>query len=225
MSGGGRADPSALHQERSVPSRCEPLRLGRPPKPISIPLPFAPLPQRSYHGDEPAWKMSTLIPDPMLTDRRGNGEPSCLRLAGEILSAEDMSVGDPGSASPAVSRVMDRLHDTLHPLVGAGGYRTILGRSVMVVCRNFPDLGRIRLPSDDGSWREPLAVGILELPEASRTKVAHALVEEFLGFLVRLVGWPLTLSLLRRSWPGPVSSHDPTWGRGAGPLNRTVGGE
>lgn len=180
---------------------------------------------RSYHGEDRASKMSTFIPDPMVTDRGGNGEPPWLRLARELLSAEGMSVEDPGSVSPAVSRVTDRLHEILHPLVGAGGYRTILGRAVMVVCRSFPDLARIRLPSDEGSWREALTEGVRELPEASRRKVAHALVGEFLGFLVRLVGWSLTLSLLRGPWPGPVSSHDPTWGRGTGPLNRTVGGD
>jgi len=225
MSGDGRVDPSALHQERSVRCGCEPLRLGRPPKPISFPLPFAPFPQRSYHGEDPASKMSTLIPDPMVTDRGGNGEPPWLRLAGELLSAEGMSAEDPRSVSPAVSRVMDRLHEALQPLVGNGGYRAILGRALMAASRDFPDLARVPPPPAGGSWREGLAEAIRDLPQARRGKVAHLLVGEFLGFLVRLVGWSLTLSLLRGPWPGAVSGHDPTWGRSTGPLNRTVGGD
>jgi len=130
-----------------------------------------------------------------------DGEAPQIRLAAEILAAEGVSPGDRASILAAASSVILRLHGSLRPLIGAGGFEAILVRAYMTTCGQWPEFNRARLrPSSEG-WAEALDKALHQLGDDVVEEGSHAYVAGFLAALARVLGWPLTRILVRDLWP------------------------
>lgn len=135
---------------------------------------------------------------------------SSLDLARDLLEAEGLSPEDPDSGARACDAVLRALYDKLRPLVGNGGYETLLGRAAVMAAREYSRLGSLPIPRAGPPSFDQLA-GVLEGPDdRPAPKVAELFVAELLAFLGRLLGWALTLVVLRDLWPEVAFRYDPS---------------
>jgi hypothetical protein len=95
-------------------------------------------------------------------------------------------------------RVLDKLRLSLTRFAGADGFASLLRRGLALARAEVPSLNRITLNSDcsiDGL--EALAADQVD----GGAEAAVALAAHLLGLLVTFIGEPLTLRLVRESWP------------------------
>lgn len=140
---------------------------------------------------------------------RSEGNPR-LRLAQELMAEEGASPGDASTSISACASVLAKLYRSLLPLVGNGGYETVLVRAVVLATRLHPPLGDISIPRSGPPSAEALAEELVDQDGTLVCEGAEHLVSEFLGFLGRLVGWSLSLVILRETWPEVVARFDST---------------
>ena len=95
-------------------------------------------------------------------------------------------------------RVCDKLRHSLTRFAGADGFASLLRRSLALARLEVPSLNRATIDSDcslDGL--EALAADEAD----GGAEAAVALAAHLLGLLVTFIGEPLTLRLVRESWP------------------------
>ena len=95
-------------------------------------------------------------------------------------------------------RVCERLRLSLTRFAGADGFSSLLRRSLALARAEVPSLNRITINPDysmDGL--EALAADEAD----GGAEAAVALAAHLLGLLVTFIGEPLTLRLVRESWP------------------------
>ncbi|MPZ47224.1 MAG: hypothetical protein GEV05_28455 [Betaproteobacteria bacterium] len=95
-------------------------------------------------------------------------------------------------------RVCEKLRLSLTRFAGADGFASLLRRSLALARAEAPSLDRIAVNSDcsmDGL--EALAADEAD----GGAEAAVALAAHLLGLLVTFIGEPLTLRLVRESWP------------------------
>lgn len=95
-------------------------------------------------------------------------------------------------------RVCDKLRLSLTRFAGADGFASLLERSLALARVEVPSLNRITVKPDcsmDGL--EALAADEAD----GGIEAAGALAAHLLGLLVTFIGEPLTLRLVRESWP------------------------
>ena len=95
-------------------------------------------------------------------------------------------------------RVCDKLRLSLTRFAGADGFASLLARSLSLARAEVPSLNRISVKPDcimDGL--EALAADEAD----GGVEAAGALTAHLLGLLVTFIGEPLTLRLVRESWP------------------------
>lgn len=135
------------------------------------------------------------------------GRRTAARLGRAILDAEAEGREDDPSTAILCAETLAHLYGKLQPMVGDAGFEILVGRSLVEAGRRHPDLSRLELPEHGPPSPEQLDRVLADIPKGERAGAATALLEEFLGFLARLVGWSFVLTLLRDRWPEVATRH------------------
>jgi hypothetical protein len=96
-------------------------------------------------------------------------------------------------------RVCQKIGISLIRFAGADGWASLLRRSLALAREDVPSLGQITL-KPDGSMDGLEALAAQDAQ--SGVEAGAAIIAHLLGLLVTFIGEPLTLRLLRESWPG-----------------------
>ena len=121
---------------------------------------------------------------------------SVRKLARQLLTLEATGWSASGEArGQEAVRVCDKLRVTLTRFAGAEGFASLLRRALVLARAEVPSLSKVKI-RPDGSVE-----GLEELARADGTDAAAALTAHLLGLLVTFVGQPLTLRLVRETWP------------------------
>ena len=119
-------------------------------------------------------------------------------LARRLLAVEASYSAAPDQPLHEAVRVCDKLRLSLTRLAGADGFASLLGRSLALARLEAPSLNRITIKPD-------CSMEGLEALAADETdggaEAAVVLAAHLLGLLVTFIGEPLTLRLVRESWP------------------------
>ena len=119
-------------------------------------------------------------------------------LALRLLALERSQQPDPHQHLYEAVRVCEKLRLSLTRFAGADGFASLLRRSLALARAEVPSLTRVTVNPDcsmDGL--EALAAAEAD----GGAEAAVALAAQLLGLLVTFIGEPLTLRLLRESWP------------------------
>lgn len=119
-------------------------------------------------------------------------------LARRLLAEEALHPPASDQYSHEAVRVCDKLRISLTRLAGADGFASLLTRSLALARMEVPSLNRITVKSDCSME----GLEALMADEANDgAEAAVALSAHLLGLLVTFIGAPLTLRLVRESWP------------------------
>ena len=118
-------------------------------------------------------------------------------LARRLLAA---SQAGSGPHVPEVVAVIERLQISLAKFAGDAGFTSLLRRAVVLASADVPSLQSVKIGADGR------LDGVEQLAADTRTgalgdEAAVAITAHLLGLLVAFIGEPLTLRLLRESWP------------------------
>ena len=118
-------------------------------------------------------------------------------LARRLLAASQTGSG-PHVAE--VVAVIERLRISLAKFAGDAGFEALLRRAVVLASEDVPSLKSVKIGADgrpDGVEQLAAVTGT----GALGSEAAVAITAHLLGLLVAFIGAPLTLRLLRESWP------------------------
>ena len=104
-----------------------------------------------------------------------------------------------------VAAVIQRLRISLSKFAGDAGFVSLLRRAVAMASADVPSLKNVRIGMNgllDGVEQIDASSGTGVLGEAA----AVAITAHLLGLLVAFIGEPLTVRLLRESWPDTLIS-------------------
>ena len=107
---------------------------------------------------------------------------------------------EPQAVAAAAERVLTGLRDELSDLIGAGGVAALAGRALHLAQRESALLEGVQtLP--DGSFTG-LAEALRSAEAPAAEAAGAALIDQYLGLLVALMGEDVGLRPVRRRWPG-----------------------
>ena len=118
-------------------------------------------------------------------------------LARRLLAASQTGSG------PHVSEVVvviERLRISLSKFAGDAGFQSLLRRAVALASADIPSLQNVKFGTD-GRVDGVEQIGANSGTGALGGEAAVAITAHLLGLLVTFIGEPLTLRLLRESWP------------------------
>ena len=118
-------------------------------------------------------------------------------LARRLLAASQTASG---THVPEVVAVIERLRISLAKFAGDAGFASLLRRALVLACADVPSLQSVKIGADgrlDGVEQLASDTGTGALGD----EAAVAITAHLLGLLVAFIGEPLTLRLLRESWP------------------------
>lgn len=127
--------------------------------------------------------------------------PSIRHLARRLLAAE--AAGRPTTDAPEHEAVLvcERLRVSLTRFAGGDGFAALIRRAIALARVEVPSLEHITVNPDNSiEGFEDLPSGAASSGEDG-TDEAAALIAHLLGLLVTFIGEPLTLQLVRESWP------------------------
>jgi hypothetical protein len=120
-------------------------------------------------------------------------------VARRLIAAEQRPKDSADSEGRAAFRVCDKLRESLSPLAGIRGFRSLLARALSLAKVEVPWLGKLEV-SADGSLVVPDGLETETAPsEAARGGVA--LVAQLLELLATFIGEALTLRIVQQTWP------------------------
>lgn len=120
-----------------------------------------------------------------------------IELAGRLLALEAAAACVDERGLPAASRVYEKLHAHLSPLVGVAGVEMLFVRCAKLVQGEFTVIVEGTLSQGSTKLRERLRA-----PEpALALDSAATLFGTFFALLTTFIGERLTLEILRRAWP------------------------
>lgn len=121
----------------------------------------------------------------------------------ERLFAAETHADEARSARGAIAgRLHQKLFTRLQTLVGRGGARAVYRRSMQLAEKDHPSLAKLELGADDLPERAvDLSNALAGLDDDAIEASTIALTATVLALLVRLIGEPLTLRVLRSEWP------------------------
>ena len=125
-------------------------------------------------------------------------------LARRLLAAEALHVPTSDQHLHEAVRVCHKLRLSLTRFAGADGFASLLARSLALARLEAPSLNRITVKPDCSM--DGLDALAADEPDGGIEAVA-ALAAHLLALLVVFIGKPLTLRLVRESWPD--ASFDP----------------
>ena len=123
-------------------------------------------------------------------------------LARRLLAASQTG-SDPHVSN--VVAVIERLRISLSKFAGDAGFVSLLRRAVAMASSDIPSLQNVKIGMNgrlDGVEQIDASSGTGALGEAA----AVAITAHLLGLLVAFIGEPLTVRLLRESWPDTLIS-------------------
>ena len=129
-------------------------------------------------------------------------------LARRLLAASQTTSG---THIPEVVAVVQRLRISLAKFAGDAGFASLLRRALVLACADVPSLQSVKIGADgrlDGVEQLAADTGT----DALGGEAAVALTAHLLGLLVTFIGEPLTLRLLRESWPDTANNIQETRG-------------
>jgi hypothetical protein len=126
--------------------------------------------------------------------------PNLKHLAERLLGYEAVAGTVAPGAATAAARVSEKLRQVLTRLLGAGGFRALLARAVVLAKAEAPELGAVQVETD-GSLEG------LKSEAGPSAKGEIVLIAQFLGLLVTFVGEALMLSLVQNAWPKVELDH------------------
>jgi hypothetical protein len=119
-----------------------------------------------------------------------------------LLLHEAAGAQNPRDFAAAAECVFVKLRGELSRLIGAGGVGALAARALRLAQRDFPQLDEVEGP-------EGCFTGLVEALEGRSAAEAEAaslaVIEQFLGLLVSLVGEELAMGPVHRQWPGIAS--------------------
>ena len=121
--------------------------------------------------------------------------PSVRALAKRLLAIEAAIQSADGTGPHEVVRVCQKLRISLTRFAGAAGFESLLRRALA--------LARLEVPSLHGIEIKPDCTieGLEALARNDGTEAGTAITAHLLGLLVTFIGQPLTLRLVRETWP------------------------
>lgn len=134
--------------------------------------------------------------------------PAQLERARRLLAHEGAADRVDGPVTTAASRVYDKLHAQMAPLVGAGGIHMLFMRSAALAQGEFARIAE--LSTLEGSTQ--LGEYLHAQKRAVTTESAVALFGNFFTLITSLIGERLTAQVLRGAWPAfeeaaPMEKH------------------
>lgn len=114
-------------------------------------------------------------------------------LSRRLLAVE--AAGASANGGHEAERVCEKLRVALTRFAGAEGFLALMRRSLALARREVPALERLTL-RPDGCFD-----GLKETFDGDGYDAGTALTAHFLSLLVTFVGEPLTLRLVRETWP------------------------
>jgi hypothetical protein len=118
-------------------------------------------------------------------------------LARRLLAASQTASGPHVSE---VVAVIERLRISLSKFAGDAGFESLLRRAVALASADVPSLQNVKVGTD-GRLDGVEQIGADSGTGALGGEAAVAITAHLLGLLVAFIGEPLTLRLLRESWP------------------------
>lgn len=110
--------------------------------------------------------------------------------------------GTPADPAAAAARVYETLFGAVAPIIGAEGFRTLVGRSVRLSVAEFPFLAEALAsgePAEDQVKRIVVCLSKLEVVTA--WEVATGLYATLLGLMTTFLGEPMVSQIVRSAFP------------------------
>ena len=124
-------------------------------------------------------------------------DPAQLEMARRLLAHEGAAGSAAARATTAASRVYDRLHAHMAPLMGDAGVHLLFGRSARLAQGEFARFAEVSIPEGSTKLRERLQAQ----DPAVATESAAALFGNFFTLSIAFIGERLTTQVLRNAWP------------------------
>ena len=123
--------------------------------------------------------------------------PQIRDFAGRLIAYDAREI--PASAPPVAFPVPERLRPYLATLMGNGGYRALLLRSLALASAEVSWLGAAQVAADGTLEGFDELEAQVDLGGIAGGRVA--LVAQLIGLLVAFIGEKLTMQLVREVWP------------------------
>jgi hypothetical protein len=142
--------------------------------------------------------------------RSGRGmtatENAALRqLAARALMGRAGPQADAAALAAAARRASDELARVLAPVIGRLGIDALAGRAVNLVQREYPWLAATHHPEQAEGLFSYFSISLAQQDPAVGAEAAAAVLATFTGLVVRLIGEPLAMRLMRQAWPDAFS--------------------
>lgn len=121
--------------------------------------------------------------------------PFVRALAKRLVATEAAVQSADGTGPNAALRVCNKLRISLTRFAGAAGFESLLRRAVVLARLEVPSLHGIEIKPDCS------IEGLEGLLGNDGTEAGAAITAHLLGLLVTFIGQPLTLRLVRETWP------------------------
>ena len=118
---------------------------------------------------------------------------SSMRDLARRLLAASQTVSDP--QVPEAVLVSDKLRTSLTRFAGVDGFISLQRRALVLASADVPSLHSVKV-GEDGRLE-----GFEQLAADTGTGAAAAITSHLLGLMVTFIGEPLTLTLVRKTWP------------------------
>jgi hypothetical protein len=128
-------------------------------------------------------------------------------LARRLIAAEHRRNDSVDTEAHAAFRVCEKLRESLSPLAGARGFRTLLARALNLAKVESPWLSKL-VVSPDGSLIIPDGLEPAAAPNDA-ARGGAALVAHLLELLATFIGEALTLRLVQQKWPNTALGPNP----------------
>ena len=130
--------------------------------------------------------------------------PPAQKLAERVVAEVAGQLTSDDGALAILTSVHESLERALVPVVGEGGYRAIVARSVRKARAAHPCLEGVALAEAD-TFLEPLLARLRTEEEGTIRATTVDLMARLIELVIALVGPELTLTLLGREWPTAAS--------------------
>ena len=134
--------------------------------------------------------------------------PSKMReLAQDLLGYEAFAGETSMPGGSATFRVYEKLRQGLGQFAGAIGFQSLASRALALARSEAPSLSAVRISEEGalvglGQIEHQFDIDKIQAGEFPASEGEIILISCLLGLLLLFVGEPLTLSLLRITWPG-----------------------
>jgi len=127
------------------------------------------------------------------------------QLAAGVLTRRAGPDADAAALAAAARGASDELARVLAPVMGRLGIDALAGRAVNLVQREYPWLAATHHPEQAEGLFSYFSFSLAQQDPAVGAEAAAAVLATFTVLVVRLIGEPLAMRLLRQAWPDAFS--------------------